>query len=314
MEAWVTGWDGGRIHLPTVTQWRFSYGLGSPCDSFALTCLWEQGAERLLADGVGFHAVHQGETVFTGRLDEYVCIRDQNGGRLELTGRGMQGLLLDNETLPMEYQMATAADLLRDHVAPYGIETAGGNTLGAVAGFVASSGQSEWSVVRDFVCFHGGILPRFDRQGRLVLSDWAGEERTLGDGTPLTELRYGCKRYGVISQVVVRDRSRGITETVTDSDFQARGGQCRRVITTTGRSGASMRYSGQFQIRASRAEETQCLVRTPLLFYAWPGDLVRMERTGFGGNGTYRVAEMVTGADEDGSYTGLTLGTVDLLI
>ena len=49
MELWLTGYDGGQILLPTVTRWEFSYGLGSPCDSFEVTCLWETGAETLLA-------------------------------------------------------------------------------------------------------------------------------------------------------------------------------------------------------------------------------------------------------------------------
>ena len=315
MELWLTGYDGGQILLPTVTRWEFSYGLGSPCDSFEVTCLWETGAETLLADAVTFHAVHEGETVFTGRVDEYACIRDEEGGRLELSGRGMQALLLDNQALPMEDQLATAADILRDHVTPYGIGLEGSHTLGAVAGFAVSSGQSEWSVVHDFACYHGGIVPRFDRQGRLILSGWDATERVVDDRTAVTGLRYQRRRYGVLSEVVVRDRNRKVTETVRDAEFLARGGRCRRVITTAGRSyTAAMRYSGEYQLRAARAEETQCVVTTPKLFFAWPGEQMRVERTGFGGNGTYRVAESVTGVDDSGSYTKVTLGPPDLLI
>lgn len=315
MEVWVTGCGGTRRRLPTATEWTFRYGLGSPCDSFEMTCLWKPGEERALTDAVRFEAVHNGERVFTGVVDEYACVRDGNGSRLELSGRGMQALLLDNQALPAEYQMATVRDIMDRHVTPYGICLAEGCTLGAVAGFSVSAGQSEWSVIRDFACYHGGIVPRFDREGRLVLSGWDGTERRLGSRTAVTELRYAYKRYGVLSQVVVRDRTRKTQETVNDVQFQQQGGACRRVVTTAGSSAsASMRSTGQYQLRASRSELETCRLTVPELFAAWPGELLAVERSGFGGGGAYRVRETAVGMDKNGSFTRLVLGPEDLLI
>ena len=310
----MTDQDGKSILLPAVIQWEFSYGLGAPCDSFSLLCPWAPGSETLLADAVTFHARHQGETVFTGRVDEYACIRDGTGGRLELSGRGMQALLLDNEAMPAEYQMATAEDLLRDHVTPYGIALAGGHALGAVAGFAVSSGQSEWSVIHDFACYHGGVVPWFDREGRLVLSGWSGGVRRLDDQTAVTALRYERRRYGVLSEVVVQTRDRRTSQTVRDAGFLARGGRCRRVVTAAAQAqSAVLRASGDYQLRASRAEETRCMITVPQLFFAWPGEEIAVERSGFGGNGVYRVAESATGADEGGSFTRIVLGPLDIL-
>lgn len=315
MKAWAIGYDGTGYALPAVTQWEFRYGLGSPCDSFEITCLWEQGAERTLSQAVRLWAEQDGERVFTGVVDEYTCTLDAGGGRLVLSGRGMQALLLDNEALPAEYQLAAAEDILRRHVSPYGITLAGKCTLGAVAGFTVSSGQSEWSVVHDFACCYGGVVPRFDRQGRLVLSPWEDTRRELGDRAAVTALRYGYKRYGVLSQVVVRDKARGRTETVNDEDFQRRGGLCRRVVATPGRSNAAaMRYSGQYQLRASRSEQETCEATLAGLFAAWPGELVTVKRSGFGGNGTYRVRESRVGEDGSGRWTRLYLGPEDLLV
>lgn len=315
MEAWATDYSGVQYALPTVTEWEFRYGLGSPCDSFTLTCLWEPGAERVLAGAVRLLAEDNGKRVFTGIVDEYVCVQDRRGSRLELSGRGMQGLLLDNEALPAEYQLATAGDILRNHVTPYGISLAGACVLGAVAGFTVSSGQSEWSVVHDFACFHGGIVPRFDRMGRLVLSGWEDRKLVLGDRTAVTGLRYGQKRYGVLSQVVVRDRARKVSETVNDTAFQREGGSCRRVVTMPRRStAAAMRYSGDYQLRASRGERETCEVVLPELFPAWPGELVEVRRSGFGGNGTFRVRECVVSAGAAGGQSRLVLGAVDLLV
>ena len=315
MNAQVTTYDGRVYALPAVTNWQFRYALGTPCDSFELTCLWEPGAERTLADAVRFQAEENGERVFTGVVDECACIQDKNGNRLELSGRGLQALLLDNEALPAEYQLATAEDIVRRHVTPYGIALSGACALKAVAGFTVRSGQSEWSVVHDFACYRNGVTPRFDREGRLVLSGWEDTERRLEDAAAVTALRWGCRRYGVLSQVVVRDRVRGLTETVDDREFQSRGGRCRRVVTAAGRSASSaMRYSGAYQLRASRTERETVEVTLAGLFAAWPGEKVRVERTRFGGNGTYRVRESAVGEDADGRWTRLWLGPEDILI
>ena len=58
MDAFVTCWDGREYRLPEMLEWEFSYGVGEPCDGFVLTCLWEPGAEKLMAD-CPFYTVHK---------------------------------------------------------------------------------------------------------------------------------------------------------------------------------------------------------------------------------------------------------------
>ena len=316
MKACISCFDGKSYELPAVLEWEFSYGLGSPCDAFELTCVWDPGAEKAMAAATRFWASDGGERVFTGIVDEYRCVRDESGSRLELSGRGMQGLLLDNETLPVEYQKATLKDIVHGHVTPYGIEVIGGTERSAVKGFAAESGQSEWSVLREFVCGYHGVVPYFDRMGRLVLSGWEDEERILiDDAAAVTRLAYGEKRYGVFSQVVVRNRDKGTTKTVGNENFIGQGGMCRRVMTVNGNADSSgMRDTGEYQLRASRAERICCEVTLAGLFCAFPGQLVTMERSGFGGNGVYRVAEVVTGVNGQGAYTELVLRETDLLV
>lgn len=316
MQCQAIGYDGTTYILPTVTGWTLRYGLGTPCDSFEVSCLWEPGAEKLLAGAIRFYAEEEGERVFTGVVDEYTCVRDEKGSRLELSGRGLQALLLDNQALPVEYQWATAQDIVRRHAAPYGITLAGGCSLEAVTKLSVSIGQSEWSVIHDFACCRGGIVPRFDREGRLILAPWDDStRRRLGDAAAVTALRYRNRRYGVLSQVVVQDRSRNYAETVDDRDFQAQGGCCRRVISVPKDSGSpAMRFSGAYQLRASRGERETCEITVAEGFAAWPGELVEVARTGFGGNGLYRVREIVATLDGRGLSTRLVLGPTDLLV
>ena len=316
MRAYVTDFRGERWTLPPATAWRFEYGAGVPCDSFWLRCPWEAGGPTSPSDWVGFLADCQGERVFTGVVDECQVSHTGTGAALELSGRGMAALLLDNEALGQDYGTATQADILRDHVSPYGIEAAPGAALPAVSRFSVASGSSEWSVVYDFARYYGGVAPRFDRMGRLVLEGWKdGRELVLGDAAPVTKLVCRDKRYGVLSRVLVRDRYSGAVHEVENQAFAARGGRCRRVVTMPGRSSyKSMRYTGQFQLDKSAAALVGLEVEVALPFCAWPGDLVRLERTGWDRNGLYRAHQVTVGLDQRGGWTRLELAAPDFVI
>lgn len=316
MRCWVETGDGRKIDLPTVVSWDFNYGTGTPCDSFEVTCLWGMGQEKELEDACRFFAEEDGERVFTGVVDEYACVFDGKGGRLELSGRGMAARLLDNEAMPAEYQVATKADIVEDHVTPYGIETVGGGGLKAVSAFAVTSGVSEWSVVQEYLCYHNGIVPRFDRMGRLVMEVPEDEVVLTVDGnTPVTAFEYRHDRYGVLSQVVVRRRTAGQTQVMTDEGFVGQGGMARRVVTVPNTTGtAAMRYSGDYQLRASRSGRVRCTLTAAGGFLAWPGQLVRVDRPGFGANGTYRVARSQVCCDGNGVYTRLELGRPEAMI
>ena len=174
----------------------------------------------------------------------------------------------------------------------------------------------KWSVVYDFARYYGGVAPRFDREGRLVLTGWPkGETRLIGDGTAVTELVYRDRRYGVLSQVLVRDRYSGQVETVTDGEFSAQGGMARRVMTMPGRSNfQTMRYTGRFQLERAKGERIRLEVEIGEAFSAWPGELVRVQRSGWDRNGLYRVAQSTVGMDSRGYWTRLELAPPDFVV
>ncbi len=316
MTGYVIDCGGGRWTLPNPTAWRLEFTAGSPCDSFWFRCPWEAGNTADPSAWTRFQAEHGGERVFTGVVDECQVSLDSGGGELELSGRGMAALLLDNEALGQDYGTATLADILRDHVTPYGIETAPGASLPAVSRFSVSTGSSEWSVVYEFARYYGGVAPRFDRLGRLVLTGWEdGKEVLVGDGAPVTSLVCRDKRYGVLSRILVRDRYSGAVQEVANREFLDRGGQARRIMTMPGRSNyKTMRYSGQFQVdKSAAALETQ-EVTVGQAFCAWPGDLVRVQRSGWGRCGLYRAVRVTVGMDRRGYWSRLELARPGVVI
>lgn len=316
IRCWVKLGSGGELALPTAVSWKFCYGTDTPCDSFFLRCLWERGQEKQLSAACRFYAQWEGERVFTGVVDEFAVICGKDGLYLELSGRGMAALLLDNEAMPAEYQRCTRADIIADHVAPYGVETVGGGGLPAVSGFTVASGESEWSVVRRFACYYGGVVPRFDRLGRLVLdAPDDGRELCVREGGAVTGWEYREERHGVLSQVAVRRRTTWGTQWVSDPAFQSEGGCARKIITVPNTTGtAAMRYSADYQLKAARRERVRMKMTVAGAFSAWPGELVSVEMDGFGGNGQYRAAQTEVSCGREGLTTTLVLGEVDAMI
>ena len=316
MECWVRLGDGQEWKLPTAVGWTFRYGTDTPCDSFSLRCLWDKGQEKLLSGACRFFAEWDGERVFTGVVDEFAVVCGGDGLRLELEGRGMAALLLDNESMPAEYQRCTRADLIANHVTPYGVEAVGGGGLSPVAGFTVGSGESEWSVVRRFARYYGGVTPRFDRQGRLVLDPYGDRlAARIGGKDRITSWEYREDRHGVLSRVAVRRRTTWGTQWVSDPAFLAQGGCARRVITVPNTTGTTaMRYTADYQLRAARRERVRLRLTVAGGFLAWPGELVDVELEGFGANGRYRAAQVEVSCGADGLSTTLVLGEPDAMI
>ncbi len=308
MTATIVTYDGSRHVLPTLLEWCFEYGTSSPCDSFQIQFLWDQEELAVLSAAVRFWAEEDGKRVFSGVVDEFSLQEDSNGRRVTLIGRGMAALLLDNEAEPVDYGVATWADILRRHVTPYGIEAVGTPPPPA-QGFSVAYGSSEWQAVYQFARYWGATVPRFDRMGRLLVGPWQdGTAVVLDDTAAVVAMRWREKRYGVLSHVMVRDKARQTVASVEDADFIAQGGQCRRWHTMPGRSSyQAMRYQGQYQLERSRADRYQLEVTLPTALFAFPGELVQVKRTGWGCNGLYRVAQAMTGERADGAYTTLLL-------
>ena len=313
MRAFVTDASGTVWELPPAGDWEMAFGTGTPCDSFVYRCPWAMGLGMEPENWVGFHAEHDGRRVFTGVVDECEISLTGRGCELELSGRGMAALLLDNEALGQDYQLATLEDILRDHVAPYGIETVCTAALPHAARFRVETGSSEWTALESFLRAVGGGAPRFDSRGRLILGGWEEDGcLRIGGELPVTRLCRRDKRCGVLSEILVRDRYSGAVQTVSNEAFVRRGGRARRVLTMPGHaSPGQMQRRGSEQLERSARESLEIEVTVPAPFWAMPGQRVNIERYNCDFNGMYRTAKSETGGDASGYWTRLTLRPVD---
>jgi prophage tail gpP-like protein len=316
MTAAVKLYTGETYTLPVLLAWELNYTAGVPCDAFWVRFVGNSAVTAQLHKAVTFFASQDGQRVFTGVVDEYHLEWGEDGIIVEVSGRGMAARLLDNQSPAQTYGTATTAMLLRDHVTCHGITVADAGNLSAVPGFSISSGTSEWSVLYQFAQYYSRVTPRFDRQGRLLLSKFPTEvSRTLDSTLPILSLQYREKRYGCLSSVLVQSKNQTYATSVTNSTFASQGGHAQQVVTMPS-NGAfeALRYSGTYQLEKSQQERFTLEVTVAELFWGWPGELVQVKLNKAGCDGTWRISESKVCLDEGGARTELTLVAPSALI
>ena len=298
--------------LPVLLRWNMTYTGSVPCDSYTVTCVYDKTMAEPLHLAAGFLALGEDDQVLLrGIVDEYAVELSPEGLTVTICGRGYAARLLDNESRPVTYQGATLEEIVRCHVTPYGITAAEIAPVSATSVYTVASGTSQWKALESFCRTYGGFAPRFRRDGLLVAAPERDDGRriAIGADSPVLSCTLREEHYGVLTEVLVIDKTRNVSYSVKNQDMIDRGGQCRRVLYTPGQSTwAAMRYTGEYQIAKSRKGERTVTIRLPGNFLAFPGErvLVQLERMGI--SGEFRVTE----ADnlfsvKDGSTVTVTL-------
>jgi prophage tail gpP-like protein len=300
---------GGRERrLPVLFSWSVLHTSGNAADGFDLTCPYNADMLAALESSSRFRGEYKNETVFSGVIDEYEVIVGQNGRTLRISGRGMAALLMDNESEAVEYQNCSMDTILDNHVRPAGITDISCDINPVCGVFAVGSGLSQWKTLYEFCKFSAGVTPSFSKTGALVISNKPGVKRKLGPGAAASEMRLVSRRYGVISEALVKNPVAGTSDTVRNDEFIARGGNSRRVILVPRHTSYDwMRATAAYQIASSKEESFYLEVRVPALFAAFPADIADVSYESLGINGEFAVAESECYANSNGYGTVLKL-------
>ena len=310
MIGYLFDFGGKSYEMPPILEWDIRHTLGDACDSFDIVLVYRSDMLEILRSAVRFRAVHDGETVFFGVVDEFEIRSDIRGLVVSVRGRGLAALLMDNEAEAAQYFSASAQFILERHVYPFGITEVRTMGLPSAAVFVVEFGESQWSVLENFAWFIGGVRPRFSREGVLILQKEEGKKFVIDRGTGVSSEVYREVRYGVISSAMVKIKAWGIGHTVENHDFIARGGNSRRVINVPrNTSYDAMRHTGEYQINRSQENSIVSEITLTDMFAAFPGDVVHLEGSsaGTGVTGEFIVKESRCRAGADSAGTMLTL-------
>ena len=298
------------FELPPLLSWRVTHTGTVPCDSFSVTFVYQKEMAEILSKAAGFAAAEDGTVMLRAIVDEYTVDLDGGGLTAAVSGRGYAARLLDNESRPVTYQQATLAEILANHVEPYGISCGEMAEVRADSVYTVAAGASQWKAVEGFCRTYGGFVPRFSREGALLAGpEKAGRTLSIGEGDPVLSCTLREDHYGVLTEALVIDKTRNRDFSVKNQEMIDKGGQCRRVLYTPGQSTwAAMRYTGEYQIARSGEDAWTAEVTLPGSFLAFPGDRVSLSLERMGLSGTFRVAEAENRFDgRNGATAALTL-------
>lgn len=308
LSMYLDTYDGERYELPVLLRWDLDYTGMVPCDSMTAACLYDAGMAEVLPKATRFTAFQDGKIMLRGVIDAYEVSLSRQGLLVEIEGRGMAALLLDNESEALSYERAPLSEILGNHVSPYGIsvkrqrEVSGSN-------YVVASGSSQWKALQGFTHRFGGFDPYFTREGTLVTGPLWGSGNTvrIDDASPLLSLRKREQRYGVISEVLIQDKVQRISHPVRNQKFLQTGGQRRHVLYMPRSTAEDRRYTGEYQIAQSALEQMEIDLELPIPFAAMPGDRVNLALSRLNLSGLYEVVRSRSRMDGDGERTELTI-------
>ncbi len=267
----------------------------------------------MLTNAVRFKAVYEGVTVFCGVVDDFEVSASDNGCIVTVNGRGLAALLLDNEAEAAQYYSASLDMILEKYVYPYGIKDVMKNVSVPQQALVVESGSSMWRVLEDFVWFGCGVRPRFLKDGMLLIGPEKGKSFSVDGNTAITKQVLKRKRYGVISEVLVKNKALGSCQTVKNTEFADIGGRCRRVVNVPRKTRYdAMRSTGEYQIAQSKAEELIIALTVPSIFAVFPGDTIELSNSPLGLSGKFFVSRTTCFADGCSAGTEIILSSAEV--
>ncbi len=146
-----------------------------------------------------------GEVVFFGFVDEQTETVADKGILLEISARGPESVLLDNEAMPQTYCMPTMKILFERHFEPLGFKGVVGGERAFPGDLVISKGMSEWQVLSNY-------CEKFCKSRPVVRSDLVietGENSQpdtiyLGENSSIIKISRTISRNAPVSDIYVR--------------------------------------------------------------------------------------------------------------
>lgn len=297
MTGYVRTCDGRRLTLPALLQWSVRLTDGDPCDSFSVRFLYEAELAEALRRAVLFEAEELGRMVFTGVVDDYEIRMEKKGLLVEMTGRGLAALLLDNQVRAAEYVRAQLEDILSTYVRPYGIVNIRAAAMPPVERFVVETGYTCWQVLAGFCRHSAEIFPRFLPDGTLVLGETEKIQTVRLRQGRCISAALSDSRYGLSSRQILVNTRTGQQIAAENSEFLRRGGSCVKVHGLTGNKVRATWRTAAQRLEDARRDKHLIEVCVPGSFTARPLDRVELTLPAMGVEGVFTVqtAESVCG-------------------
>ena len=148
-----------------------------------------------------------GETVFTGIVDEQLTAADKRGAYNKIVARSMAALLLDNESTPKNYNQPSTSVIFKYHIEPFGFKAYKGANKIAKGTINIPKGSTNWYAVETFAKKAFGCFPRVESDGTVNFNGVMKDSTirfSKNDGAIYNSVKENKKKCKVISNVKVK--------------------------------------------------------------------------------------------------------------
>lgn len=300
-------YDGTQVRLPELMAFQVRRTDGTGADSVSVRFPFRPEWEEKLKKAIRIRLREGTVDRFFGIVDEYEVTDDHEGLSVTVYGRGMGGLMMDNQVPEGVYYYAGLQDMIRRYVTPYGI-TAKGDTGYWIYTYAVDYGTSCWDAFSGFCLWAAGVQPRFLGDGTMLLSSAHGTERNLREQDKVLEaVRRGC-RYGVYSTVAAKSILTGYETLYENREFQAMGGCATHRMTVPRKNPCRAgRLWGQRVLDDSKKGWSLLTVTVQGAFWAEPVDPVQVDLPRLGLQGRFLVTECESILDREGERSKVTM-------
>lgn len=151
--------------------------------------------------------IDDGDTVFTGIVDEQLTAADRNGAYNKIVARSMAALLLDNESIPKNYNQPSTSVIFKYHIEPFGFKAYKGKNKIAKGIINIPKGSTNWYAVEAFAKKAFGCFPRVDSDGTVNFNGVKNDSTikfSKSDGIGYNSVKENKKKCKLISNVRVK--------------------------------------------------------------------------------------------------------------
>ncbi|MDR0889252.1 MAG: hypothetical protein LBM28_01220 [Oscillospiraceae bacterium] len=299
MTGYVTNFQQVTTQLPTPIAWEITRTDGEVCDSFRFDFPFEASLRAALSAATRFQAKQAGQVVFFGIVDDYSVSITPRGCICTLRGRGMGGILLDNEVPARTWTNATMDSILNAYAAPFGV-THNTPALSLSGNYAVALGSSAMQALRVFALNAGALPPRFLNNGALSIAlTRTNSGFQFHEGELLSARLHDCRK-GVISKQYSR-KSGNIT-LLGNATFLAEGGAAQKYSAITNQS-----LLAAPRIALSKRERRTLQLLFTGSFLAEPSKRVQVTLPSLNLSDWFYVTQCKSTSDADGTLCELTL-------
>ena len=203
LELYGVAEDLEEIELGDIISLTINREENVPADDMSVTLAYNPDLPEIYR----VRLTDDGETVFTGIVDEQLTAADKNGAYNRIVARSMAALLLDNESIPKNYNQPSTSVIFKYHIEPFGFKEYKGKNKIAKGTINIPKGSTNWYAVEAFAKKAFGSFPRVESDGTVNFNGAKNDSMirfSKSDGIRYNSIIENKKKCKLISNVRVK--------------------------------------------------------------------------------------------------------------